>query len=196
MSNNLASLSSRFIYKTEIITPARYWPLWGDSQEGKVVEMSKIQDIYFHSFWELWGEAEMEAGSNKQLEREKHSQQENKPGIIALWLPRPLSPALSTLKGEPRTSQTKRENKCILEISWGKQEPGEPHVPMDPAPAIPRRRPGAAAGWREARVVEGPHRWEGTSGTHSGPRSQVLSFCSVFHGPGLRAQLGSASISW
>lgn len=59
----------------------------------------------------------MEAGSNKQLEREKHSQQENKPGIIALWLPRPLSPALLTLKGELRTSQTKRENKCILEIS-------------------------------------------------------------------------------
>lgn len=62
-----------------------------------MIEVSYIQDLYFHSFWELQGEAEMEAGSNRNNWIEKKlSLQENKPEIIALWLPRPPSPALRT----------------------------------------------------------------------------------------------------
>lgn len=71
--------------------------------------------------------------------------------------PCPLAPTASIYRREGElltTSQTKRENKCILEISRGKQEPGEPPVPMDAPPGLSPGEGWAAAGQREARGAE------------------------------------------
>lgn len=57
--------------------------------------------------------------------------------------------------------------------------------------ALPGLAPGEALGQQRE---EGGRTCERVpSSTHSGPRGHTLGFCSVSHGPGLHAQLGSAN---
>lgn len=105
-----------------------------------------------------------------------------------------LRPQLYRHEGELlRTSQMKRENKCILEISCGKQEPGEPHIPMNPAWAVPRRGLGQQQKGRRPGGAKGPHLFKGALWHPLWLQDLTLVFCSVSHGPGLPAQLGSAN---
>lgn len=83
-----------------------------------MVKVSKIQDIYFHVFWELRGEAKMEAGGNRNNWKERNEASERTSQGSLPSGSHGLRPWLYRHEGELlKTSQTKRENKCILEIS-------------------------------------------------------------------------------
>lgn len=80
--------------------------------------MSKIQHIYFHGFWELRGEAEMEVGGNRNNCKERNEANERTSQRSLPSGSHGLRPQLYRHEGKLlRTSQTRRENKCILEIS-------------------------------------------------------------------------------
>lgn len=83
-----------------------------------MVEVSKIQDIYFHGFWELGGEAKIEVGGNRNPWKERDEANESTSQGASPSGSHGLRPQFYLHEGELlRTSQTKRENKCIPEIS-------------------------------------------------------------------------------